>query len=73
MAAIILCDDDITYTSDPISMCKKSLKSINLHVLTLMMDPNPIEEKETMRNESCHRAHCLEVRKNESLARTIVQ
>ena len=73
METIVLCNDDIAYTSDPIGMCKKSLKSINLQILVLVLDPNPTEEKEEMRNELCHKAHCLEVRDNESLARTIVQ
>ena len=72
MMTIVSCDDDIAYTSDPISMCKKSLKSINLQILGLVMYPNPTEEKEATRNELCHRIHYLEVSNNESFSRTIV-
>lgn len=73
MAATVLCDDVITYRSDPIIICKKTLKSINLQILGLVMDPSPTKEKEATRNELCCRACYLEVSNNESFARIIVQ
>ena len=73
MATTILCDDDITYTNEPISMFKKILKRINLQILMLVMDQNPTEEKEATRNELFQSACCLEVSNTESFARTIVQ
>ena len=60
MAATVLCDDDITYRSDTISLCKNTLKNVNLQILGLVMDPNPTKEKEATGNELCHRACCLE-------------
>ena len=68
MAAIVLCDDDIAYTMDPIKIRRKSPKSINEKILALIMDPNPIEDNEANRNELFHIVRCLEVRNNESFS-----
>ena len=68
MSTMVLCDDDITYTTNPIKMCMKSLKSINAQIIVLIMDPNPIVDNEAKRNELCHRACCLEVSNNESFS-----
>lgn len=73
MQVIVLCDDDIAYNFDPISMCRKSLESINSKNISIVMDPNPTKETEAMKNELLQRAHCLELNKNEYLAITIVQ
>jgi hypothetical protein len=45
MASTVLCDDDIAYCSDPVTLCKKTLKRINLKILGLVMVPNPSEDK----------------------------
>lgn len=73
MVATVLCDDDITYTIDPISMYTRILKRINLQILVLVMDPNSTKEKEATRNKLCQRPCCMEVRDNEYLASIIVQ
>ena len=73
METNILCDDDIAYNSDPDSLCKKTVKNVNLQILGLVMDPNPIEEKEATRNGLCHRVKYLEVSNNEYFSRTIVR
>ena len=41
MVGIVLGNDDIAYCNDPVSLCKKIVKSINLKILRLVMDPNP--------------------------------
>ena len=73
MVSTILCDDDIAYSSDPISLCKKTLKNVNLKILGLVMDAHPTEEKEATKIELCHRERYLEVRNNESFSTTIIQ
>ena len=45
MAATVLCDYDIAYCSDRVTLCKKTLKSINLQIPGLVMDPNLSEDK----------------------------
>ena len=68
MSTMVLYDDDIAYTIDPIKMCRKSQKRINVQILALIMDPFPTEENETNINELYYRECCLEVRKNESFS-----
>ena len=55
-----------------IQLGKYQVKDMNVYI-DLVMDPHPTEEKEAKRNELCHRALYLEVRNNESFAKTIVQ
>ena len=69
MSTMVLCNDDIAYTTNPIKMCMKSLKSINAQILVLIVDPNPTKDNESKRNELCCRAHCLEVSNNESFSK----